>query len=106
MRPVRVDLHEVVVACAEPVAETGEVGAPEAFLSRPVQHRDAAVGGGELVGDAPRAIRTAVVDDEHVRRRHVLAQPPHERAQALRFVVGGDDDERVSHDAPPRGRVG
>src|SRR5690606_2608367 len=64
---------------------------------RPVQDVHLGVGGGQLIGDRPRAVRAVVVGDEHV---HGWDRPPDsvgDQAYVLRLVVGRDDDEYPTH---------
>ena len=66
MGEVDVHRHDDVVAVVEGVLETGPVGAAEALLARPAQHRDLPQLGAELGDHVASAVRAVVVDDEHV----------------------------------------
>src|SRR3954470_197092 len=61
---VGVHLEDVVRRGGEREPEARDVRAGEASLRRPVQDMDAPVRRGERVGDVPRSVRGAVVDDQ------------------------------------------
>ena len=65
MGEVTVHLEHEVGAGGKRVAKRGEVRRPKAFLPRAVEDLDKAELGGECVGELPRSIRRAVVDNEH-----------------------------------------
>jgi len=63
-------------------------GAADAEVERMLKHPRAGV-----LRDPIRVVRRAVVHDEHVEGRRVLADQAHDGADGGRLVVGGDDGE-------------
>ncbi|EAU64893.1 hypothetical protein STIAU_5457 [Stigmatella aurantiaca DW4/3-1] len=103
---VRVHLDDVGVARIERPAEGGQIGAAKPLLLLPVKHPDARLLGRQRVGDLPGAIRRVVIDDEDVHPGLGLEHRTGDGLDVLRFVVGGDADQRSVHGAAGHSRAG
>jgi hypothetical protein len=65
----------------------------EALFARPEQHFDPAQFGGDLLGQSRCAVRTVVVDDQHVGFRNRLTDGAQKPDDVLRLVVGRQHDD-------------
>jgi glycosyltransferase involved in cell wall biosynthesis len=91
---VRVHLEDGVVVASEGPPKAFDVGGSQAELPRPVQHVEARLLAGELIGYLSRAIGGRVIDDEDVEPGVLFEDERHQPWQVVAFVVRGYDDER------------
>jgi hypothetical protein len=99
---VGIHLDDDARAAVEGGAEPVEVRPAEALLAGAMADTDLRVGCRQLVGQAARAIRRVVVDDEQGRTGERGSDRFGDRADVLGLVVGREDDPR----AVPEPRVG
>jgi hypothetical protein len=100
VRAVGIDLDDEVVATLSRDGEAREVGAAEPVFRGAVQHGDGGVGCGRGIHEVARAVRAAVVDDEHVGLGYGGAHSREKARDALDLVVGGNQHQHVSHGEP------
>src|SRR5712692_3743028 len=101
VRYVGVHLHEQLRTVFEAEPERVLVGAAQPQLAGTVQHAHAWIGGSELVGNLPRAVGGAVVDDHHVVAQ--LANRAHHTLNVLVLVVRRQHHEDLGRRRLARG---
>jgi hypothetical protein len=62
------------------------------FFARPVEHMDAGVGRGDLVGAFAGAVGRVIVHDQYVRGGHGGVNTGQQRLDIRDFVIGRNDD--------------
>ncbi len=102
VRAVRIQFDDPFVAPLERDREAGQVRASEALLARAVQHADARIVGCEALCEFAGAIWAVVVHDHQVDVGKRLPDPPHDRLEPFRLVVGRNDHDRLRHAALSR----
>jgi hypothetical protein len=95
VREVGVHLLHGIVASLQSPPEAGDVRGAQAHLARPLQEADLALPPGPMLADAiERAVPAAVVHEQHVGERRVLADAGEQLVDVFHLVVGGNDDQR------------
>ena len=93
MGEVGVHMADESGGAGERRAQPGDIGRPEALLSRPVQNLHAGVRGREPVRDVAGPVRRRVVHDQDPRPRGQVPQRPLDhRREVVGLVVGRDDE--------------
>jgi hypothetical protein len=103
VRSVGVHLDDELVVALQRAGEPGQVGGAEPVLARPVQHADARVRGGHLVGQLAGAVGARVVDDEHLGVGYGGVQTRQHRPEVLPLLVRRDHHQHrpeLSHPRP------
>ena len=98
MREVAVHFEDVVVPTIEGEAEPSEVGRAQTELALAFDEVDAfAVRGLRLFDEGRGAVRRAVIDHQHVKRKRERHHRFQHALDVFPFVVRGDDDQAVVH---------
>ena len=92
MLPVRVDAPDELVSVLVRVGVAGGDAFPKPSVLTEREHL-----GSVGLRDGCRAVRRAVVDDEHCALGKAGVQLVEHRREVRLFVPGGDEDERVGH---------
>ena len=86
-------LDENLVVVLHPPGEPGPVGAAQPRLRLATQDGDVVELPPDRLGDVGGAVRTAVVDHEHLGRGHDGPHPAEDLGHVGRLLIGGDDDQ-------------
>jgi len=90
VRSIRVRLEDVVIVAIERPLESSDISGAESLLAGAVHHVDSCVLGRELVGQFARAVRTVVINHEHLEAAVGLEESLDERSKILALAVRRD----------------
>ena len=106
MRPIRIHLKNEGVSVVDTPAHAIDVRGGKPRLRGAMKDMETILALASVVDPLPRSVWRRIVDDQHVRTRHVRPDIAQNRRQGRHLVVRWNDDQGVVAGRRRRGRNG